>query len=386
MLYFRPGSHASRLLTVLSVAGEVPTSAIRLLGNERVCKALVVKMTKTHKVRNLQTEAEINSQVLVIAGRAQSKRVRLFKTALPLLDWIHPDALSYYLSSFTNHKFSSHTDHIKRNFRMAESVIMCMNAGIEFRPYVLPKLQNRDRLKIVPDYPSFYMSKDVKRVGEFEGNKTLFTRMVGVLFGVNQCYIVYNTRNSLMKWSGRGELKAQSSIRDVVGLNAGTTDVNSAIIIAKSDTVILDTIAESEKIKTKELRFNSIYNHIHYIPMNDNGMRLLRILTLPDWNEKILDMLFSPEIRAYNRGFFEYDAYKNGVYILSHLDGDIARLMNFKDGLASNPEPLKAMVICYPFQAQFLQEYLGRLAKIKTFDMDLVEKELGLEYGGTIFG
>lgn len=386
MLYFRFGSHASRLLTVLSVVGEVPNSAIRLLGNERVCKALVVKMTKAHKVRNLQTEAEINSQVLAISGKGQSKRVRLFRSALPLLDWIHPDALSYYMSSFTNHKFSSNIDHIERNFRIAESVIMCMNAGIEFRPYVLPELQNQDRLKVIPNYPSFYLSRDIKRIGKFEGNKTLFTRMVGVLFGANRCYIVYNTRNSLMKWNGRGELKAQSSIRDIAGLNAGTTDVNSAIFIAKSDSVILETMSEAEKYKRKDFRFDSIYNHIHYIPMDDNGARLLRILTLPDWNEKILDMLFDPETRSFNRGHFDYDAYINDVYIISHLDGDIARLINFKGYLESAPKSLKAMVICYPFQMPFLQEYLGRFAKLKPFDISLVENELGLRNGGMVLG
>ena len=337
-------------------------------------------MTKTHKVRNNQTEDEISCQVLQISGKGQYKGIRLFKSALPILDWLHPDALGYYMNAFSNHKFSGNINHIERNFRVAESVIMCMNAGIEFRPYVLPSLQNRERLVVTPDYPSFYLSRDIKRVGEFEGNKTLFTRMVGVIFGTDKCYMVYNTRNSLMKWNGHGELKAQSSIRDIAGLNAGTLDVDSAIFIAKSDSVILETIAEAQKYKRRDFRFDSIYSHIHYIPMSDDGARLLRILTLPNSNERILDMLFDPEIRSFNHGHFEYDAYVNGIYILSHLDGDIARLIKFKEAVEA--EPVKATVLCYAFQAPFLQEYLGRLVKLKIFDMNLVERELGSENGG----
>ena len=31
--------------------------------------------------------------------------------------------------------------HIERNHRVAEAAVMCQNAGIEIRPYMLPQLQ-----------------------------------------------------------------------------------------------------------------------------------------------------------------------------------------------------------------------------------------------------
>lgn len=82
-----------------------------------------------------------------------------------------------------------------------------------------------------------------------------------------------------------------------------------------------------------EFRFDAVYRHIHVVTMDENGVRLLQLLSVPDWNEQLLDLLFDPEQRSYNKGQFEYDTCIDGVYILSHLDGDIARLIRFRDAL-----------------------------------------------------
>ena len=60
--------------------------------------------------------------------------------------------------------------------------------------------------------------------------------------------------------------------------------------------------------------------------MNDDGIRQLAMLTAPDWKEWLLELLFEPDTRSYGNGLFEYDARVENVYILSHLDGDLARL------------------------------------------------------------
>ena len=64
----------------------------------------------------------------------------------------------------------------------------------------------------------------------------------------------------------------------------------------------------------------------------------------------------------------------DGVYILSHLDGDIARLIRFKEGIRNQTGRFE--ILCFPNQTHFLQEYMGRLVSIKTIGMDMVEVEL----------
>ena len=95
------------------------------------------------------------------------------------------------------------------------------------------------------------------------------------------------------------------------------------------------------------------------------------MLILPDWNEKLLTALFDPTQRSYNRGSMEYDAVVDGRKILSHLDGDIARLIRFREALNSNHDP--ADVLCYPWQTEFLRAYLGKRAGIRELEMEAVE-------------
>lgn len=374
MVHFRPGSQVWQLITLLSVVGEFPFQSLSLLGSERVYKALVSRLTAVHTFRHFQSGAEITCRLLTVSGKGDSKTIRLYKGALPILDWVHPGAYGHYMEAFWNHRFPGDAAHRERNHRVAETAAICMKAGMEARPYLLPKLQNETRLSVIPDGPTLYLAKDLKRVGQTEMNKTLFTRMTGAIFSSGSCYAVYNTRNAAMKWSGMGEFKALHSLTEAARLNAGISQVNAAVLFGQSEEIALKTLLESDKSRRMEFRFDSIYAHIYFVPMDADGIRQLRILASPDWHAQLLDLLYEPETRSYGRGLFEYDACVDGVYVLSHLDGDLARLIRFREAIECQMGRFE--VICFPYQAQFLWEYIGQLAGIKTIDMDLVEAEL----------
>lgn len=375
MIHFRPGSHVHRLATILSTTGEFPTRSLHLLGNERVFKALVRKLTTTQQIRNSQTGAELTCRMCTISGKSRRKTIRFHRSALPILEWI--GAQDYYLHAFQNHKFSGDTYHIDRQHRVAEAVAMCMSAGLEFRPYMLPKLQGEHICYNVPDFPCLYLARELKRVDEMGTNKTQFTRMVGAICSGRECRAVYNTRDAVMKWSGMGEFKARQSLTDIARLNAGVSRVDSAVLFAESYDTALQTLLESDRNHRMEFRFDAVYRHIHAVTMDEKGSRLLRLMSVSDWNERLMDLLFEPEQRSYNKGHFEYDACIDGVYVLSHLDGDIARLIRFRDALRTGAGPCE--VLCFPFQIGFLQEYLGQAARFKTIDMNTVEQAIGAE-------
>lgn len=375
MIHFRPGSQVHRLVTVLAVVGEIPTKSVHLLGNERVYKILIHKLTTVQEFRNSITGEELTCRLLTVTGKGQEKGIRFYKAGLPILRWI--GAEEYYLRTFWGHRFPGDAYHRDRHYRIAETVAMIMEAGIESRPYLLPKLQNQELLSIVPQEPSFYPAKELKYIGQTEMNKTMFTRMVGALFVGPVCYAVYNTRNAVMKWSGMGEFKTLQNLNEIARQNAGITRVNSALLFTESDSVAIDTLLESDKSQRREFRFDSIYHHIHVIPMNEHGKRILQLITIPDWKELLLDLLFEAEDRSYNRGNFEYDACINGVYIFSHLDGDIARLIRFREAVSSRSGQFEAL--CFPSQVPFLREYLGQNVTLKTIDMNSVEEALGPE-------
>lgn len=377
MVHFRPGSQAWQLITLLSFVGEFPYQSLSLLGSERVFRALVHKLTTPQTFRNSQTGTEFTCRLLTVSGKGSGKTIRLYKGALPILEWLGPDVYRHYMDAFWNHRFPGDASHRERNHRVAEAAAVCMRSGMEARPYQLPKLQNLKICQTVPDTSCFYLAKDIKKVGDAEMNKTMFTRMVGAIFAPGSCYAVYNTRNAAMKWSGMGEFKALHSLIELARLNAGIGRIDSAVLLGESEEIALRTLLESDKSRRLEFRFDSIYRHIHFIPMDSDGIHQLRILSVPDWKEKLLDLLFEPEVRSYDRGLFEYDACVDGAYILSHLDGDIARLIRFREAIAGRNDQFE--VLGFPHQTQFLKEYLGQAAAIKTIPMDAVEEGLEIE-------
>lgn len=375
MVQFIPGSQVWQLITLLSIVGEYPLGSRHLLGNKAVFKNLVHKLNRPQTFCNIETGDTMTCRLLSVSGDDRNRNIRLCKVALPILDWISPECQSYHLNSFRKHNFSSSVSHRERNHRIGEAVTMCMRAGIEARPFLLPELQNEAFVRVIPSEAVMYPSKDLKRLSEDEMSKTSFTRMVGALFACGTCYAMYNTRSATMKWSGKGEFKARDSLRDLSNMNAEISIVNSAILIGQSGTVALNTILESDKSQKQEFRFDSVYDHIYFIPLNEDGIRQLRLLTVPDWKEKILNMLFDPEERSYNRGRFEYDAIVDDVYIYSYLDADIARLMRLHETLSALKRDV--VVLCFAYQVSFLREYFGPMVELKVIDFDTVEDELG---------
>ena len=376
MIHMHKGSQAGSLAAILSVVGEYPYSSLRLLGNERYFRTLVHKLTGKNELYNSESGERLYCKYFKLSGRGAGKSIRLCKEALPILKWISPNALPSYMNASKNHKFSGDVWHIERNHRVAEVVAMCMRSEIEYRPYVLPELQNSEILSVIPKQNVFYSSRCLKNVGQLEQNKTMFTRMAGAIFSNQKCFAVYNTRNSSMKWNGMGEFKALHSLVEIARMNADVTSVNSAILFGQSDKTALETLKENEAGTRHEFRFDKIYQYVHFVPLSDNGIRLLKLICHPTVKEKLIDLLFESDTISNGRGIFEYDAYVYGKYILSHLDGDIARLIRFKEALLFNK--YESEVLCFDFQKDYVNAFLEGLAKVRTIEMSLIEDELGI--------
>ncbi len=377
MIHIRPGSQAGSLAAILSVVGEYPYSSLQLLGNERCLRRTVKKLTEKNVLYNSESGEKLFCKCLNLSGKGSGKTIRLYKDALPILNWISSDAFSTYMHISKNHKFSGDIWHIERNHRIAEAVAMCMRSGVEYRPYALPHLQNKKIISVIPNNViSFYPSWCLKNINQLELNKTMYTRIVGAIFSHQKCFAIYNTRNALMRWNGMGEFKALHSLIEIARWNANIATIDSAILFGRTNKVLLSTLMANEQNSRVEFRFDGIYKHIHFIPLSDTGIRLLKIICLPEVQRSLLNILFESDSIANGLGLFEYDAYVNQKYILSHLDGDVTRLIRFKEALLSNR--YDSEVVCFDFQADYVNAFLAGLATVKVIEMSLVETELGL--------
>ncbi len=373
MIYIRPGSRVHKILTVLAVVGEFPYCSTHLLGTEHVYKRLISTLCRPQTFSLPGTDRAITTKLLTISGKGRNKTIRIYRKALPILEWM--GELDGYLTVSSNHRFSNGYYHIDRNHRVAEVTTMMMRMGMEIHSERLPNLSDLNNRKQYLE-PTFYTARTIKEIGKNDLNKTSFSRIVGTLFTEDMGYAVYNTRDTVMRWSGGGEMKIWATVNEIARRNTSLNKINSAILFGDSCDIAVETIIESDKSRRKENRFDTIYQHVHFIPLSDEGVRQLRILLIPNRKEAILSLLFEDSERSYDRGRYEYDGLVDGTPVYVAFDGDLARLIRFGNGLVNVKE--RPEVICFPHQAAFLRAYLGDRVVIKTIDIEVLETELGI--------
>ena len=137
------------------------------------------------------------------------------------------------------------------------------------------------------DEPAFYLSKHLKKTDPDGLNKTKYARIVGALFYQSGCYAVYNLRDALMKWKPESELKSKLDLTDICTMNTSNKEVNSVIFFGASYQTGLRMLQEWKSNRDNRKLFTSVYQHVHFIPIDDFRTDLLRIITLPDWNDQL---------------------------------------------------------------------------------------------------
>ena len=378
MFRITPSSQVNKLLTILSVVGEFPFDSRGLIGSEGYFNNLIYKHTRPDDYSFSNSDIIIHGQLFQLAGKAELKTIRFHKTGLPILKHLNPIAYQHYLDTYDNHHLRTTEDRIIRNHRIAEAAVMCMNAGIEARSYSAPKLTKQYHQVIPFNDPAFYLSKHLKKTDPDGFNKTKYARIVGALFYQTGCYSVYNLRDTMMKWKPESELKVKLDMTDICTMNTENQEVQSTIFFCSSYQTGFRVLQEWKHNSDLRTLFTSVYKHVHFIPINEFGVQLLKILTAPHWNERLLRMFFRNEDRSFGMGDMPYDAEMNGTYILSFLDSDFARLYLFRNNIGKFPDR-KWLVLCFQHQAMFLREYLGAGVRLKVIPMEKVMENLNIK-------
>ena len=374
MIEIRQGSLISKLLYILTITGEFPVHSISLLGSYQSQRRLINKATSPCEYLNVTTQERYSTTLLTIVGKGRQKSLRFLSGAEKILEWLGLLEVFKFLHGVVHYR--GDIAHIDRTHRVAEGYVMAYMAGLEINPLSLPKLQQEEPLNHFKGKRCFYGSKLLKRFEKIEMNKTAYTRMVGAVFANDKAYAVYNTRHRVMKWSGEGERKARVNLEEISAMNARVYRINSAFLFGKNVKVALNTLEKTQNTRQMQYCFDGIYSHIYFVPLDNNGLRQMRLLLMENWREELLSSLFEDEIRSYDEGGFEYDALVGNKFILAFFDGDIARLQRFYNGAQLTEGEYE--VLCFPFQVEIVKGYLGDLAKIKTIDLEVIEDAMGI--------
>ena len=256
MITIRQDSRVFILLTLLSYVGEFPLSSIHLLGSKEAWRKLIHQLTMPQTYRFPDSSDRVNCKLLLITGKGRTKSIRLSKSALNILEQIHPEAAEYYSQVYLRHNHTGDEKRVDRFHRVAESAAFLKQAGYESCPYQLPALQLYNIRNVVPREPSFYMSNELKHVGNDDVNKISFSRITGALFYPGGCYAVYNGRDYLMNRNGRGESKTRLILTEIGRMNALVEEVTSAILLGKDYSSADGTGRSLNGIERAERRFD----------------------------------------------------------------------------------------------------------------------------------
>lgn len=379
MIQFRRNSYANIILEYISLCGEFPYQSLEMMNrNKRILQ---------RTINNLKKEGYIT-----ITGSGPMKTIRVTKKAFPVIEAINPDFLKHYLVVSENHHFRGGTyknnkvgaRQVWRRHRMAE--ILCIFKQLDVKLWqeekpILHLNSNKER-SIASNDLIFYTSKELKNADINQRYKTDFTRIMGALFSPGGVYCVYNTNKGLMKWNSQGEGKAQVLVEDIVKQNLKeykekVFEANSAIMFGKGMEPALEMLVSNGGKRDSNgfemLSFDNTYRNIYYLTLDENGKRQLDIMTRKNWHDILKEEIFPEEYINFKYSNIDCDAIDKNKYILMFFDGNIGRLKRFKQASYDSTKN-KFEILCFPWQANFIKEYMEDNATCRILSLDDIEE------------
>ena len=90
------------VLTVMTVAGEMPLVAASQLGRREAYRKALYEFAKQQVYENTKDKSRMCVKLVNISDRGKHKRCRLYKKAIPIVDWI--GMREYYEEMFPNNR------------------------------------------------------------------------------------------------------------------------------------------------------------------------------------------------------------------------------------------------------------------------------------------
>lgn len=385
MIHINENCQAFQLLSMLAVVGEYPLRQLHLLGNPRMYRDTLRRMCQQQEYINDSTKEKVSTKALTITGKGFQRSVRLLQGAEPLLKWL--GASEYYGEAYGQYNFSGGEKHRNRNFKIAETTAFCKSAGYEYRPYRMPMLylpqkefswsDEPNPTKRIPSYPCIYPIRILKG-GKDEGQKkTVFTRLTGVLFVEEQVYAMYNLGDEMQKLWENSEIKMKYLLSSVNLVNGCGYCAYSCIFLTNDGMSAIKSLRylyNKRKNKKKDHTGTEFYYSVHWVPLTDEGKRFLRFFSVPDWDYKIEEVLFSNKNRD---PFLPSTYWVDDERVYSFLTGNIAELICFKKAVIKIKASFR--IYCFSYQIPFLKIFFDNKALFGIVRFEQVEKLLKME-------
>lgn len=133
--------------------------------------------------------------------------------------------------------------------------------------------------------------------------------------------------------------------------------------------------------RNRALWLDDVYKKIYFVPANSDGVRLLRMLAVPDMHSSLCAALLPEEARrALENRYLTADGRGEAGEIYGlFCDSELKRIHNFCGNMRVNRIPLQnCTAVCFPWQEPILRAYLGPEVNIRTVSQETAERILGI--------
>lgn len=376
------GSASEKMLQALALCGEYPFHTIDLLE----CN---------HKWMLRTIGALRKAKYVTVQNSGENKTIRLLTNGEECIESRWEQLYNQYSLMVNGESLPGDYTHISKNHRVAEVMVMMQRAGVGVAYWEKLRLIKADGVPL-HGYEStrrdaFYSSKELKRVADGEDNLLRKTRMTGAYVCCQGIYAVYNVSKGRGMIQRENEMSIRRLIRNLVISNGWHRFADSQNEISRMRTLIVGKDAnaaviimqenQSPKGYVKSITLDNAMTTAHFIPMNDDGVEMLRILAQPDYFDVFMEMLFSKnntEI-SFNRTEMSIaaDAYDraNERYYLCLFDSDIKKLLKVGTSIHALRMPEEIMtIICYSWQEPIVRSVLPG-AEIKSMSMQVAAQK-----------
>lgn len=343
------------LLSLIAVCGEFPVDQLsRLTGGERY-KENVIKDLKAYKwIHTYYAD--------------QYRAFRLSRNGKTMLLEKSPERFQFWLTGAndTNHLKSEITRRLRLR-RIAEATVTMMNADVQIyrdeKPDVFAEIPPSTDLRI--DEPAFFNSREIKAMGTVTV-KIHGARSVGVLLSEDDIFVVYNLGDSLMRWDHKAEMRTKALLTHTLYFERlreqYSPDCTRALLFGNTMEMAYKILTTASN--TPYAIHEDSFDHFYFLTNDRKGERLLQLLCNRSLCEQ-LNGILKTELEEQNPASpIENDAFTdNGIPALFAHTFDLPRIKRFKQGLEIRG--VQGMIICFDYQKEVLERYLGNRVQIQ---------------------
>lgn len=356
-------SLSALLLTLIALSGEFPTDQIVRLPSTGAYKEKVIKSLK-------------NGGLIRTYYRDGLRGLRLTASAKKQLatDW--PDRFSPLFTGDTMTNAPKYTvPHRLRLHRMAEVLVMMLNAGVSTFPWQKPIIFTTTPLYEAPyiERPAYFSSREVKSLGA-SATKIRNSRAVGVLLTDGCIFSVYNTGPGLMKWEYQAEMRLKALLQIELRQNRLPVqfgDAELSAILFGADMGQVPVLLDADNKSRDHFIQDGSYHHFYFLTNDHHGEVILCLLCDPQEKAALDSILFQGLDPPRPNWPVVNDAMDGDSPVLFGYTCDMPRIKKFDYAL--HIQDRTGTLYCFDFQEDAMRQICGPNVEIQHIDFEAYE-------------